>query len=191
MSNSPIVTFIIICYGERNEFHVSLGSLLCQKNPRWAALVMHDGPSEETRKIVEGFNDPRITYYEAEKNEGSWGAYNRIRGLGMVDTEYVIQTTAQEYYLPITVDEIEKNKNYDLIYWPFTHYNGDYNVINPAPVRRRMDWSNFALKTHIARKVGINHPTDYMCDGLFIEEVMQSGLVRKQIVIQKLLSTKN
>ena len=54
-----------------------------------------------------------------------------------------------------------------------------------------MDWSNFALKTHIAKKVGINYFTSYIADGLFIEDVIKSGLVKKKVKLNRILNIKN
>ena len=191
MSNKPIVTFIVITYKEQWEPYMFIGMLKCMKNPNWKAIIWHDGPNPTMKAIVEAFGDERIQYMENEENKGSWGCYNRIAALDMVDTEFVVQTTIQEYYLPVFVDYIEQNKNNDLIYWPCIHHSFDYNILNPEPVRGRMDWSNFALKAHIARKVGINYPTAYMADGLFVEDVMKSNLVKKKIRIERILNIKN
>lgn len=191
MSSKPIVTFVVITYKEQWEPYMFIGMLKCIKNPNWKAIIWHDGPNPTMKAIVEAFGDERIQYMENEENKGSWGCYNRIAALDMVDTEFVVQTTIQEYYLPTFVDYIEQNKNNDLIYWPCIHHSFDYNIINAEPVRGRMDWSNFALKTHIARKVGINYPTAYMADGLFIEDVMKSNLVKKKIRVERLLNIKN
>lgn len=191
MSSKPIVTFVVITYKEQWEPYMFIGMLKCMKNPNWKAIIWHDGPNATMKAIVEAFGDERIQYMENEENKGSWGCYNRIAALDMVDTEFVVQTTIQEYYLPVFVDYIEQNKNNDLIYWPCIHHSFDYNIINAEPVRGRMDWSNFALKAHIARKVGINHPGAYMADGLFIEDVMKSNLVKKKIRIERILNIKN
>jgi hypothetical protein len=187
----PIVTFVAISYQETNEIYMFIGMLLCQKNPNWKCIIYHDGPNEWMKSVVEQFGDSRITYIEAPENRGAWGAYNRIDGLQMVDTDYIIQTTVQEYYLPTTVDEIVNNNKNDLIYWPVIHHSFGYNILNAEPVRNRMDWSNFALKTRIARKVGINYPEAYIGDGLFIEDVMRSGLVKQKIKLDKILNIKN
>lgn len=191
MSSKPIVTFVVITYKEQWEPYMFIGMLKCMKNPNWKAIIWHDGPNPTMKAIVEAFGDERIQYMENEENKGSWGCYNRIAALDMVDTEFVVQTTIQEYYMPVFVDYIEQNKNNDLIYWPCIHHSFDYNILNAEPVRGRMDWSNFALKTHIARKVGINYPTAYMADGLFIEDVMKSNLVKKKIRVERLLNIKN
>lgn len=189
--SKPIVTFVAICYQETDEIYMFIGMLKCMKNPNWKAIIWHDGPNEWMKGVVESFNDDRITYIQNEENKGSWGAYNRIESLKIVDTEYIIQTTVQEYYMPITVNIIEEFSKYDLIYWPCVHHQFKYNILDPAPVRTRMDWSNFALRTHIARKVGINYPTAFIGDGLFIEDVMKSNLVKKSIKIPKILNIKN
>lgn len=186
----PIVTFVAIAWKEVWEPYMFIGMLKCMKSSRWKAIIWHDDINPEMRAIVEHFNDDRITYMETP-NRGSWGAYNRIDALKMVDTEFCIQTTVQEYYCPITVDMIEEFQKNDLIYWPCLHHQFQYNVLDPAPVRTKMDWSNFALRTHIARKVGINYPTAFIGDGLFIEDVMRSNLVKKSIKIPKILNIKN
>ena len=192
MSNGkPIVTFVVITYKEQWEPYMFIGMLKCMKNPNWKAIIWHDGPNPEMRAIFEAFGDERIQYIENEENKGSWGCYNRMEALKMVDTEFVIQTTIQEYYLPITVDVIEELKSNDLIYWPCIHHSFGYGIVNAEPVRGKMDWSNFALKSHIARKVGIKHPDAYMADGLFIEDVMASNLVKKKMKLNRILNVKN
>jgi hypothetical protein len=191
MTNKPIVTFVVISYKEEWDPYMFIGMLKCLKNPRWKAIIWHDGPNEQLEKIVNQFADERITYIQNEENQGSWGAHNRAKALEMVDTDFVIQTTIQEYYLPTIIDEIEANSLNDLIYWPCIHHSFNYGVVNAEPVRGQMDWSNFALKTHIARKVGINYPTSYIADGLFIEDVMKSGLVKKKVKLNKILNIKN
>lgn len=191
MSNKPIVTFIAISYQETNEIFMFIGMLKCIKNPNWKAIIYHDSPNQWMKEQVEYLKDDRISFIEAPINRGSWGAYNRIDALKMVDTDFVIQTTIQEYYTPNIVDELEKQKTNDLIYWAVVHHSFDYAVLDSTPVRGQIDWSNFALRSHIARKVGINHPDSYIADGLFIEDVMKSGLVKKAYKIKKILNIKN
>jgi hypothetical protein len=190
-NNEPIVTFVAISYREEWEPYMFIGMLKCLKNPRWKAIIWHDGPNEEMKKAVESFKDDRIIFIQNDQNKGSWGCHNRIASLDIVDTEYIIQTTVQEYYLPVLIDEIIANKANDLIYWPCIHHSFGYNILNAEPVRGQMDWSNFALKTHIAKKVGINYFTSYVADGLFIEDVIKSGLVKKKVKLNRILNIKN
>ena len=188
--SKAIVTFICITFREEWEPYMFIGMLKCMKNPNWKAIIWHDEPNPRLKKIIEDFGDERITYMETE-NRGSWGCYNRIDALKMVDTDFAVQCTIQEYYTPNFVDIIEANKYNDFIYWLVVHHSFDYNILNSEPKKGQMDWSNFALRTTIARRVGINYPTAYMADGVFIEEVMASGLIKRKIKIQKVLNIKN
>ena len=193
MSNNnekALVTFVVISFLEEWEPYMFMGMLKCIKNPRWKCIIWHDDFNPKIKAIIESFNEPRVTFVETP-NRGSWGAYNRIDALKMVDTDFVIQTTIQEYYTPNIVDELEKQKTNDLIYWAVVHHSFDYAVLDSTPVRGQIDWSNFALRSHIARKVGINHPDSYIADGLFIEDVMKSGLVKRAYKIKKILNIKN
>jgi len=190
--SKALCTFILIAYQETNDIYVSLGSLLCQKNPNWKAIVYHDGPNDDMRKRVETIGDSRIRYVEAEKNKGSWGAYNRIDAVNnMVDTEYLIHGTVQEYWAPVVVDVLSKNQNADILIWNVAHHHFGYSVLDTQLAIKQIDWSNFAIRTSIAKAVGINHPTEFCADGMFIEECVKSGLLKSAVKIPRVLSVKN
>lgn len=179
-----------ISFREQWEPYMFIGMLKCMKNPNWKAIIWHDEESPRLKKIVEEFNDERITYIETP-NRGSWGCYNRKDALKMIDTDFVVNCTVQEYYTPNFVDLIEEHKQYDLIYWPCVHHSFKYEILNPEPVKGRIDWSNFALRSTIARKVDINFPEAYMADGVFVEQCMASGFIKRKIRINKVLNIKN
>lgn len=185
-----IVTFVCITFREEWEPYMFIGMLKCMKNPNWKCIIWHDEPNPRLKKIVEDFGDERITYMETE-NRGSWGCYNRADAIKIVDTDFIIQTTIQEYYLPITVDVIEENKYNDIIIWPVIHHSFNYTVLAPELRRGKIDWSNFALRTTIARKVGIPFPDAYMADGLFVESCVASGMIKRRVTIPKILNVKN
>jgi len=186
----PSITFIVISYLEYWEAYMFIGAMMCQKNPNWKVIIWHDAPNPKLKEVIESFKDERIKYIETE-NRGSWGCWNRIDALKLVDTEFVIQTTIQEYYLPNAVDEILKYSSADIIYWNTIHHTFSYNILNSDLQRNRVDWSNFALKTEIAQKVGINNPTSYTADGEFIEDCVSSGLLKMRVKNPKILSIKN
>jgi len=184
------VTFIVISYLEHWEAYMFIGAMLCQTNPNWKIIIWHDDPNWKLRSIVEQFEDPRITYVETP-NRGAYGAYNRIDALEMVDTEFVVQTTIQEYYIPVAVEKILENSDNDVVYWSTIHHSFGYSVLNSSLKIRAIDWSNFAMKTEIARKVGIKQPAEYCADGIFVEDCVKSGLLKKQLKLPIIMSIKN
>ena len=102
-----MITFIAPTYNEIIEPYLFISSMKLQKNDNWRAIIYSNGTNPNCRKIVEDFNDPRIIYKESPENTGFWGCYNRIDALyNIVDTEYVCQTSIQDYFTPNAVDEI-------------------------------------------------------------------------------------
>lgn len=190
--SKPLVTFVVITFREQWEPYMFIGMLKCLKteNADWKAIIWHDEPNPRLKQIVEDFGDDRITYVETE-NRGSWGCYNRQDALKMVDTDFVVQCTIQEYYTPNFLNILAEHKQYDFIYWPCVHHSFNYEIINAEPVKGRIDWSNFAIRSVIARKVGINYPDAYMADGVFVEECMASSFIKRKIRINKVLNIKN
>lgn len=188
--NKPLVTFVVITFREVWEPYMFIGMLKCLKNPNWKAIIWHDEMNPRLKQIVSDFGDERITYMETE-NRGSWGCHNRADAIKIVETEFIVQCTIQEYYTPNFIDELIKHKNNDIIYWPVIHHSFDYTILSPELRRGKVDWCNFAVKTYIARRVGIPYPDAYMADGLFVEACVASGLIKKQFKIQKVLTIKN
>lgn len=206
-----MVTFIAPSYQEEQDPYVFVGALLAQTNPNWKAIIYNNGPNPRLRAFIneaeeprlkyvasqklmlEQLADPRISYVESEVNTGAWGCYNRANALqSMVDTEYVIQTSIQDYWLPNAVEEILKRNGADFIYWnSINHLAGYDRILETMPVINYIDWGNFAVKTALARKVGIQHPEAYVADGLFVQDCIKSGLIHKPVKIHQVLTIHN
>jgi hypothetical protein len=187
-----MVTFLATAYGEKYDAHMFVGALLCQTNPSWKLIVYHDGPNPSMQRIVASFGDSRITYKESPARVGSWGAPNRIDALHtMVDTEYVVQSSVQDYWCPTIVEEIASQRPADFIYWNSVHYSRDYTLLEVEPKVGSIDWGNFAIKTELARKIGINNPESYTADGEFVLDAMRSPYVHTKAKIAKILTIKN
>jgi len=191
--NKAIVTFIVICYNEYWEAPMFIGAMKCQKDPRFKIIFWHDGPNAKLKEFIESLTagDDRFEYRENEQNLGSWGCWNRIAALQEIDTEYVVQCTIQEYYLPNAVQEITKQQGHDIIVWDTIHHSFDYMVLNAELKIKRIDWSNFAIKTEIAKTVGIKQPEHYCADGIFIQDCVKSGLLQNNIKLKRMVSIKN
>jgi len=189
-----MLTFVAPAFNEENDPYVFIGAMLCQSNPDWKAIIYHNGPYTRLRYFVESFGDPRLIYAQSNTNTGAWGCYNRIDAINnLVDTEFVIQTSIQDYWLPNAVDDIMKlTEEHDFIYWnSINHLAGYENVLDCEPRLERIDWGNFAIKSSIAKQVGIQHPEEFTADGLFVEDCMKSGLVLNPIKINKILTIHN
>jgi hypothetical protein len=170
-----MITFISTAYKETIDSYIFLSSLLLQTDNNWKCIIMCDTKNEYIDQTVKFFNDPRISIYHSQVNTGYWGHYNRKKALyDLVTTEWVIQTSIQDYFTPNTLSEIYKyTNNFDFIYYDSIHNHFDYNVLVTSLKSCNIDWGNFALKTNIARQIGINHIESNICDGLFVEECIK------------------
>lgn len=186
-----MITFVATAYKESTESHIFICSLLLQTDPNWKCIIYCDGKNDYIRNLVNNFNDKRITLKESEENTGFWGHYNRKLSLDEVDTEFLIQTSIQDYYLPNMVAEINNCKNnYDMILFDCLHNHFDYKILNTRPIRCQVDWGTCVIRTEIAKKVGINHPESNICDGLFVEECIKHPSTRL-FKIDKILTIHN
>ena len=186
-----MVTFVAIAHNETIESYTFISSLLLQKDNNWKCIIFCDGKNDYIKKVVNTFEDNRITYVDSEHVSGFWGHYNRIKSLEKVDTEFLIQTSIQDYYTPNTVSELNKYfTKYDLILFDCIHNHFNYNILQSKPIATNVDWGCHAIRTTIAKKVGINHPESNICDGLFVEECINSPDVR-YLKINKVLTIHN
>lgn len=205
-----MVTFIAPSFEEEFDPYVFIGSMLCQKNSNWKAIIYNNGPNPWLRKaveeaetpktryvpwlktVIESLNDPRFIYRESEVNKGGWGCYNRQEALNnMVDTEYVVQTSIQDYWLPNAVESILQHSDKDFIYWNSIHHHINHGVLHTLPRMNYIDWGNFAVKTSIARQVGINEPEAFTADWFFVRDCIAAGLIVKPVKLEKILTIHN
>jgi hypothetical protein len=186
-----MITFVATAHNETTEAYLFISSLLLQTNPNWKCKIYCDKNNEYIKNVVNHFNDCRIEYFENEVNTGFWGHYNRIKSLNEISTEYFIQTSIQDYYLPITISEIYKYiDNQDILLFNCLHNHFKYDTLITNPIRCQVDWGTCVVKTEIAKKVGINHPESKICDGLFIEEFCKFPNI-KLLKINKTLTIHN
>lgn len=206
-----MVTFIAPSFEEEFDPYVFIGSMLCQKNGNWKAIIYNNGPNPWLREVIneaerpkiryvpwlktviESLNDNRFIYRESEQNRGGWGCYNRQDALNnIVDTEYVVQTSIQDYWLPNAVECILEQSGKDFIYWDsINHLAGYHNILRAIPRMGYMDWGNFAVKTSIARQVGINDPEAFTADWFFVRDCIASGLIQRPVKLEKILTIHN
>lgn len=187
-----MVSFIAAAYKEKLEANVFLNSLLLQQNPNWECIVYCDEPNIEIKNIINRINDNRIFYYENETAKGYWGHDNRKYALeNLVKGEFVVQASIQDYYLPITVTMIDNfSKNNDFIYFDCLHNGFSYNVLITQPQSCRIDWGSFAVRTEIAKKVGIQDTHSRLADGIFVEDIFKLPYLR-YTKINKILNVHN
>lgn len=185
--NKPMITFIAPSHNEGLYNRQLIGSLLAQTDPNWKCVVFNNGPSEDMKQWVESFNDSRITYEESSMDTGMWGTQNRQTALTyIVDTEYVINTSIQDIYLPHTVAELNNIltlTNSDIITWQAINHLFRYSVLSGEIAYGHIDWGQWVIRTSILKKVGILKGDQFNSDWHTIQGVIATGDLK---IVQKL-----
>lgn len=65
-----LVSVIMAAYNAEKTIRASIKSVLAQTYQNWELLVVDDGSKDNTAKIVESFEDPRIHLFRNEENKG-------------------------------------------------------------------------------------------------------------------------
>ena len=154
----PTITFIACSFDESFYNRQLIDSLMMQTDPNWKVIIYQNGASAEMREWVSRYNDPRVIYLETESNNGN-GCINRLDAIyNHVDTEYVIQTSIQDYYLKWAVELILNRlveTKADICFWDSINHLSGYEVLIAELKMSHIDWGNFCFPLEIAKKIGI------------------------------------
>lgn len=96
-ADQPIITFIIPAYNMADHLDTCLDSLLSQHDDDLEILVVDDGSTDDTARVVEGYHahHPRTVHLIRQKNKGHGGAVNT--GLSQAHGLYVKVVDADDW----------------------------------------------------------------------------------------------
>lgn len=191
MENS-LVTFILPTYDREYELIMALSSLQAQTNPNWKAIIIVDNPDRSNADIIkEDIYDKRISIHHLDKRHNDWGHTPREVGKQMSDSQYVLMTGDDSYYMPTFVEELSKIavESPGMIYWDMVHSHYDYQYFKCSPAFNQIDMGAFATRTDLAKQIKLN--TTYAADGEFVEEFKKRFLGEGIVKINKVLFVHN
>lgn len=178
------LTIVATAFNEPYYNRAFTTSIVNQTCKEFNAVVWNNGPAS----IPDGVVDNGILYRSSDTNTGNYGCTNRQQAINECDTEYILQTSVQDYWLPQAMEYIIKTINRtdaDIIIWnSINHLVGPCKVLESDLQWSKIDWGNFCIKTDIAKKVGINHPEQYCADWFFVKDVLESGLLDQSKILK-------
>ena len=80
MSNQPLVSVVIPTYNRAHLLKDAIQSVLVQTFTDFEIIIVDDGSTDDTRELINSFDDPRIRYVKQE-NAGVSAARNRAMEL--------------------------------------------------------------------------------------------------------------
>lgn len=114
---TPNVTIIIATYNRCELLKEAIESVLMQTYHDFELIVIDDGSTDDSNKMVASINDPRITYLYQENHGRS---HARNRGLQLAKGKYIGFLDSDDLFLPdklqLQVDYLNNNPNIGMIY---------------------------------------------------------------------------
>ncbi len=178
--NSPLITFIIPTIGRISLIH-TIQSLQKQKMDLWKCIILFDGIQnihfQHFRK------DPRISILEIPKTgeniSGSRAGLVRNIGFSFVQTPWIgfvdDDDTLSPYYINHLIEEIEKEKEIDVILFRMIYKNKVYlPPLGVNEIKKGEVGISFTFKTKLILEDPTltfqNHPFE---DFLFLQSILQ------------------
>lgn len=113
----PKVSVIIPTYNREKFIGAAIESVINQSFKEFEILVVDDGSSDNTQKLIATITDPRLHYIHQE-NRGRSNARNQA--LKLAKAKYICFLDSDDLYLPnkleLQVNYMEKNQDIAMIY---------------------------------------------------------------------------
>ena len=77
MTNPPKISVLMPAYNAGKYIRATIDSILAQTEQDFELLIINDGSTDDTEKIVREYDSPKIVYHTNEKNLGIAKTYNR------------------------------------------------------------------------------------------------------------------
>ena len=116
----PKFSIVIPLYNKEKDIKKTLESVFEQSFQDYEIIIVDDGSTDSSRKIVLALDDPRIELY-SKQNEG----VSKTRNLGVekANTDHIVFLDADDYWYPNHLENLNSLViNYPKEFWYATAY---------------------------------------------------------------------
>lgn len=132
MAEQPLVSVLIPVFNGERTIGRAIRSLLSQTYEHWEAIVVDDGSSDQTLKILRKFQDERIKTFSHPKNLGRAAA--RQTALDHAKGEFIAFLDADDFYHPhkleIQLKAITTDQSLSLISCQMGSFDESMNLVS-------------------------------------------------------------
>lgn len=97
MISKPLVSVVMPAYNAKENIQEAVNSILDQTYSNIELIVIDDGSTDETAKIISSFNDHRVKYYRNSYNRGL--VYTLNRGIKLSKGKYIARMDSDDISL--------------------------------------------------------------------------------------------
>lgn len=125
MPNHKLVSVIIPTYNNAKFINEAINSVLKQTYKNFEIIVVDDGSTDNTKRILESYIKGNEIKYIYQENKGTSSAKNA--GIKNSRGEYIKFLDSDDLLLPeclkLQIDFLERNKNFDIVYSNFYYFD--------------------------------------------------------------------
>lgn len=112
-----MISIIVPTYNHASSLKITISSIISQTNTKWNLIIIDDGSTDETEKVVQAYlKDSRIQYY-FQSNQGVSAARNL--GIQKAKGEFVIFLDSDDYVKDNLIERLHQENyfSYDFVTW--------------------------------------------------------------------------
>lgn len=131
----PALSVILSAYNAEKYIREAIESILTQTFPYFELIIADDGSSDNTKKIIDTFKDPRIQIKHNHVNQGKVPTVNRL--VEIAQGKFITIHDADDFSEPnrfqIAIDFLEKNTHLAMIGTSFRQHIGKKSKVIHMP----------------------------------------------------------
>ncbi|MBC8214703.1 MAG: glycosyltransferase family 2 protein [Candidatus Marinimicrobia bacterium] len=83
----PLISIVMPTFNRAHTIKKSIKSVVQQTHKNWELIIVDDGSTDDTKIVVDNFNDERLKHHKLDKNYGCH--YARKYGVNLCDGDYL------------------------------------------------------------------------------------------------------
>lgn len=132
----PFVSIIIPTYNRANLIKRAINSILDQSYINYEIIVVDDGSTDNTKEVIESFNEDKISYYIHKKNKGAAAAMNT--GIKYSQGDFVAFQGSDDKWIPKKLEKemnvfLDSSDNVGVVYSGYWYLKNDKKIYIPSP----------------------------------------------------------
>lgn len=179
---NPMISVIIPTYNRVTVITRAIRSVQKQTYQDFEIIVVDDGSTDDTEKVIHSFNESRITYIKHERNLN--GAVARNTGINVAKGRYIAFLDSDDEWLPEKLEkqlfklQLSRNENV-LCYSQLYYSNSDTKERTILPLRGML--SGETLDEYLFVNDGVMQTSTLMIPGKLMKKLkFNPNLIRHQ-----------
>jgi len=184
------ITVVCVAYRRYRNLPVLIHAFLAQTLQNFKLLVIHDGHDAEMEALLTPYRQQHPDAFDfrfTDRRYNDYGHSLREIGIGLADTEYLLITNDDNYYVPRFLEYMfmpihrQPDAPPDIVFCDMIHSHHNpglrqqlpYNPFETRPERNFIDMGCFIARTALAKQVGFRDK-GFAGDATYFEDLVHA-----------------